>query len=174
MRVKSMSAILVAMVLAASPAPAQQAQPNCPADAVPLPAELSGWSSRTGLTAAPDAAGLAGTTLAIGKAVDLALLPTPSVRYALRPENPGGSVSNGGLVGFTVDRPGTYRIALGSAAWIDVVRDGASETSVAHGRGPACSGVRKMVDFTLQPGSYVLQIAGNGSPSLPVMIARLP
>jgi len=174
MRVKMVSAIIAATMLAAHPALAQQAQPDCPADAAPLPAELSDWANRTTLAAAADAAGLAGATLAIGKPVDLTLLPTPNVRYAVRPENPGGSVSNGGLVGFAVERAGTYRIALGSAAWIDVIRDGAAVTSVAHGRGPACSGIRKMVDFALQPGSYALQIAGNGSPSLAVMIARLP
>lgn len=55
-----------------------------------------------------------------------------------------------------------------------MVRDGAAVVSVGHGRGPACSGVRKMVDFALEPGRYVLQIAGNGGQSLPVMIARLP
>lgn len=171
---KSMSAIVAAMLLSASPAVAQKAEPSCPADAAPLPAELAGWTGRAGLAAAVDPAALDTAMLAIGKGVDLSLQPTPSVRYAVRPENPGGSVSHGGLVGFAVDRAGTYRVAIGSAAWIDVVRAGTAAVSVAHGRGPACSGIRKMVDFALEPGRYVLQIAGNGGPSLPVMIARLP
>lgn len=171
---KSVSAIIAAMSLAGTPAMAQKAEPSCPADAAPLSAELSGWTQRTGLAAAADPAAADTAMLAVGAAVDLALLPTPNVRYALRPENPGGSVSHGGLVGFAVDRAGTYRVAIGSAAWIDVVRDGVSAVSVAHGRGPACSGIRKMVDFALEPGRYVLQIAGNGGASLPVMLARLP
>lgn len=175
---KWVTAIMVAMSVPISPvtvpAMAQHAEPTCPADAAPLPAELAGWASRSGLAAAADSARLESAMLTVGKAVDLSLLKTPDVRYALRPENPGGSVSNGGFVGFSVDRSGTYRVALGSAAWIDVVRDGTAVVSVGHGRGPACSGIRKMVDFALEPGRYVLQIAGNGGQSLPVMIARLP
>jgi len=154
--------------------PMLMAAPTCPAEAVPLPAGLAGWASKIRLTAATDAVGLSAATLTPGKAVDLALSPTPQVKYTLRPERPGGSVSSGGMVAFTVPSAGTYRVALGSAAWIDVVRDGTSLASAAHGQGPACSGIRKMVDFALQPGGYVLQIVGNGTPTAPVMVARLP
>jgi hypothetical protein len=139
-----------------------------------LPPGLSGWTDHSAFKAASESAGLGAAVLPIGKAVDLALLPTPSVRYALPPEKPGASVSNGGLVGFAVDRPGTYRVALGSAAWIDVVRDGAAAASIAHGHGPACSGIRKMVEFALEPGSYVLQIAGSESPNVRLLITPLP
>jgi hypothetical protein len=31
-----------------------------------------------------------------------------------------------------------------------------------------------MVDFPLQPGRYVVQIAANGALMLPIMVARLP
>ena len=82
--------------------------------------------------------------------------------------------SHGGLVGFSVTEAGTYRVALGSGAWIDVVRGGKAAASTAHGHGPACSGVRKTVDFPLTPGRYILQIAGNGTPSIAVMVTRLP
>jgi hypothetical protein len=107
-------------------------------------------------------------------AVDLALAPTPGVTYALRPAHPGGSVSHGGMVNLTIADAGKYRIGIGSGAWIDLVRDGVSLDSVGHGHGPACSGIRKMVDFALTPGRYVLQIAGNGEATLPLIVARLP
>ncbi len=152
----------------------QQTEPNCPGDAAPIPAELTGWQARTPLAAATDMAGLAGATIAPGKAVDLALRPTPEVRYVLRPERPGGSVSNGGMLRITIAAAGTYRVGIGSAAWLDMVRDGAALESVGHGRGPACSGIRKMVDFALQPGDYVLQLVGNGTPTMPVIVTRLP
>lgn len=169
--------IILAMAASPGPAaaqPAPAAEAACPADAAPLPPELAGWTARTPLAAAADVPGLAGARLTIGGAVDLSLLPTPRLHYALRPENPGGSVSNGGMASFAVEREGRYRVAISSAAWIDVVRDGAVVASVVHGRGPACSGIRKMVDFTLQPGDYVLQIAGSGSPAISVLVARLP
>ena len=104
----------------------------------------------------------------------MALLPTPNIVYPLRPEHPGGTVSYGGLLHFTVEQPGTYRVAIGSAAWIDVVQDGHAVESSAHGPGPACSGIRKMVDFPLAAGSYLLEIAGNGTAALPVLVTRQP
>lgn len=154
---------------AAAQEPAQQ-QPACTAVA-PLPAELAAWTSPAALAASADRNGRA--ALAIGQAARLTLLPTPQVRYRPSPEKPGGSVSYGGIVAFRVDRAGTYRVALSSGAWIDVVRGGASVTSVAHGRGPDCTGVRKMVDFPLSPGRYQLQIAANGEPAITAMIVGL-
>ena len=147
--------------------------PRSPAECT-APAELSpslaGWTTPSPLKAASNEEDLADSTLALGQSVDLTLLPTPDVQYPKRPEQPGGSVSYGGVVGFTVEKPGTYRVALQTAAWIDVVHDGAAATSVAHGHGPDCSGIHKMVDFALEPGSYVLQIAGNGEPVMRVLV----
>ncbi|ABE63535.1 hypothetical protein Nham_2757 [Nitrobacter hamburgensis X14] len=63
-----------------------------------------------------------------------------------------------------VREAGTYRVALDSAAWIDLVRGRQAVISIAHGHGPACTGIRKIVDFPLAPGLYTLQIAANGQP----------
>ena len=68
-------------------------------------------------------------------------------------------------------RPGTYRVALGAGAWVDMLRDGKAIASTAHGHGPACSGIRKIVDFPLTPGSYVLQLAGSPDANIPVLVA---
>ncbi|TCM20452.1 hypothetical protein EDF56_102113 [Novosphingobium sp. PhB165] len=146
----------------------------CPSTPVALPPELSAWNSRTTLVAAGDAHGLTAARLEVGKAVDGGLRATPEVHFALRPEKPGGSVSFGGIFAFTITEPGKYRVALGSAAWIDVVKGGAAVSSIAHGHGPDCSGIRKMVDFTLEPGDYQLQISANPESRLPLLIARLP
>ncbi|MEO9132132.1 MAG: homogentisate 1,2-dioxygenase [Sphingomonas sp.] len=153
---------------------AAEGQPVCPRDAVPIPAELAAWASRKPMAAAVDAASLPGVTVTPGMAVDLGLAPTPGVTYTLRPSHPGGSVSHGGMATLTVAEAGKYEIGIGSGAWIDLVKDGVSLGSVGHGHGPACSGIRKMVDFALQPGSYVLQVAGNGEATLPLIFARLP
>lgn len=147
----------------------------CPTTPAALPGELSGWNQRASLAAAQDAGSAARLTPGMG--VDGTLRPTPEVRYALRPEKPGGSVSFGGIYAFTVSKAGRYRVALGSAAWIDVIN--ASETakgltSIAHGHGPDCSGIRKMVDFALEPGDYLLQILATADAKLPLLVARLP
>jgi len=147
---------------------------TCPATPAPLPPELAGWAGRAPVVAASDDAGLAAAMLVPGKGADVALKPTPSVRYPTRPSHPGGSVSSGGLLAFDVAQAGTYRVAIGSGAWLEVVRDGQAVESTAHGHGPACTGIGKMVDFPLTQGRYLLEIAGNGSPAIPVLVTRLP
>jgi hypothetical protein len=167
--------LLLALVgvpaMAQMPATEPAASPVCTASGA-LPAELAGWASPSPLVAS--SAEPVKAPLTLGRAVTAALLPTPKVRYPLRPEKPGGSVSYGGLFTFTVAAPGRYRVALGSGAWIDVVKDGTAMTSVAHGHGPDCTDVHKMVDFDLQPGRYLLQVAGNGTATLPLMVVKLP
>lgn len=170
----AIASIWLAAATAQTVAPAPMpAPPACTAPA-PLPPELAGWAIMKPLRAASEVKGIAAATLPIGSGVRAALLPTPKVAYPVRPEKPGGSVSSGGLFGFEVVRAGRYRVALDSGAWVDVVAGGTPAVSVAHGHGPACSGVRKMVDFDLAPGRYLLQIAGNGSPTIGLMVARLP
>mgnify|MGYP001054763883 CR=1 FL=1 len=164
-----------AMMAMTAPAASAQTPPACSAEAKPaLPAALAGWATPAPLAAAADHDGLARATLAPGKAATVTLLPTPTVHYPLQPEKPGGSVSHGGLLAFAIARAGNYRIALGSGAWIDVVRDGKAVVSTAHGHGPACSTIRKMVDFSLEPGDYVLQVSANAAAELAVLIAPLP
>jgi len=148
--------------------------PKCPEEAVALPADLSAWTAPKPLTAAtrPEEAGKA--ELKIGAAVTAALAHTPEVTYAARPAKPGGSVAYGGLLHVAIAEPGTYRVALGNASWIDVVKDGASVESVAHGGGPACSGIRKMVDYPLQQGDYLVQLSAGADAQTGVLIAKLP
>ena len=166
--------MLLAMLLAlAAPQAAEpvHADEACPAAPAPLPAGMEGWGWPTSIRAGASAARPA--PLAIGSAVTATLIPTPRLAYAVRPEKPGGSVSSGGLFAFEVPAAGRYRVALGSAAWIDVLSGSTPAMSVAHGRGPACSTVRKMVDFDLKPGRYLLQVAGNGTPTLALMVAHI-
>ncbi len=172
---KSLISLLLALV-APQMAQAQMAEKPqaCPATPAALPAELGSWTAAKPLAAAKDAPALPAATLSIGQAADLALSPTPEMSYVLRPERPAGSVSHGGMAQFTITTAGKYRVAIDSAAWLDVVADGKSLESVGHGRGPDCSGVRKMVDFSLAPGTYLLQIVGNGTSKLRVLVTNTP
>lgn len=117
---------------------------------------------------------LSSADIGVGTAAKVALLPTPAVHYIVAPEKPGGTVSKGGLVRFSIEKAGTYRVALGSGAWIDLLEEGKPIASVAHGHGPACSGIRKMVDFPLQAGPHILQIAANGASDVTVMVTQAP
>lgn len=164
---------LALVAVANRPAEAQEAAaPACAAPVAPT-GELAPWTAPSQLQAARNEADRSRARLPVGQAARLTLLQTPEVRYPLRPEKPGGSVSYGGLVQIDVREPGTYRLALDSAAWIDLVRGEQAVKSTAHGHGPPCTGIRKMVDFPLTPGSYTLQIAANGQPEMTVLVARL-
>ncbi len=143
----------------------------CPSTPVPLPSGLEGWGRRQPVRAGGTVS--TATTVALGSGVTATLLPTLQVTYAVPPHKPGEPASSGGMFAFSVQTAGRYRVALGSSAWIDVLSGTTSVTSVAHAHGPDCTGVRKMVDFDLAPGRYLLQVAGNGGATLPLMVVRL-
>lgn len=144
----------IAMIIAqAAPAAAQP----CPATEVALPAGLAGWRETT---AGP----------AIGKSF---VVPgaDPGTVHGLTDEE----VARAGramLVPFEVEDEGTYRVALSDGAWIDVVAGPMVLPAVAHGHGPRCSGIHKIVDFRLRRGRYALHISGMKAPSVRVLIAR--
>lgn len=163
-------------LMAPASAEAQEEKPSaaCAQTDTALPAEFIGWTHRATMPAAIKMAVLKGSTLAIGKGVDATLPVTSKVAYLTRPEKPGGSVSHGGLFQFTIDKEGAYAVALGSGASVDVLKGNAAQTSIARGHGPDCSSIRKVVDYRLTPGTYVLQVSANADAKLPLMIARRP
>jgi hypothetical protein len=163
------------VALAATPALAQEQAEKVCIQAGTLPAELAGWGKpHATLTAAAKPADLKTAELTLGTAADAKLQPTPMIKFTIDPSKPGGSVSHGGLFSFTVLAAGTYRVALGSGAWIDVIEDKKAAVSTAHGHGPDCTGVRKMVDYDLKAGRHILQVSANGSPDLTLMVVKLP
>jgi hypothetical protein len=168
--------VLAAAALLAGPALAQPmaAKPACAAVSdAGLPASLAGWTGRSSLAAATTAAGVGQAELPIGKGVDGQLRKTGEVTFPVLPQKPGGSVSYGGLYEIRVAEAGDYQVSLGTGAWIEVVDGQTLMESTAHAPGPACSTLRKTVVFPLKPGRYVLEITGNGEPTLPVMVTRV-
>lgn len=175
--VRAVGVLALLATLAAVGASAQEMPANnasCAAMDKALPADLAAWTAQTPLAAATSSAGLAKAALTPGKAVSANLAQTPDVHFVTQPEKPGGTVSHGGMFELRIDKPGTYVIGLGSGAWIDVLKDGKAQMSSAHSRGPDCSTLRKMVDFPLEPGRYVLQISANADAKLPILLARRP
>ncbi|MGN5374127.1 homogentisate 1,2-dioxygenase [Sphingomonas hankookensis] len=114
------------------------------------------------------------SVLTPGVAVRARLVPQATLRLAVKPERSGDAAGHGGIFRFVTTQPGRYRVALGGGAWIDVVDGTHGVASVDHGHGPACSGIRKMVDFDLPAGTHVVQITGSREDSLTMMVARLP
>ena len=147
---------------------------NCAATDQGLPPALAAWTSKAAPTAATAAPGLDAAKLIAGQAATVTLHPTREVSYVTQPEKPGGSVAHGGMLALNIAEAGTYQVSLNSGAWIDVLKDGVAQTSGAHGHGPACSTIRKMVDFSLPPGRYVIQISANADPKIAIMVSRHP
>lgn len=151
-------------------APAREVTVAC-STAPALPAHLSDWTRTVrGKTFYGYGEARAEDWPPLGAArTSLALHRFESLRYAVGPARAANPFRFGGMVPVVVDRPGRLVIALSEAAWIDVVRDGSFVTSVAHGHGPACSGIRKMIEFDVTPGRYLLQISGASSASIDAM-----
>ncbi len=145
--------------------------PACANVRVAIPPELAGWGNQTPVSAGTKAG--EGATIEIGKAALVALHPAKHLTLQPAPETPAAPDSNGGTLAIAVMSAGKYRIALGGSAWIAVVRDGKSIAASAHSHGPKCSGVRKMVDFTLMPGNYAIQLSGNDTDSIALLVAKL-
>lgn len=138
-----------------------------------LPSELSAWKSLSFVESAKNASELADATLTLDKVSYVGLHATPKVKYAARPMNEGGSVSFGGIFQIDIKESGTYRVVLGNVSWIDMVKEGKPAQSISHQSGPENSGIRKMVDYNLQPGIYVLQLAAGADSSTAVLVTKI-
>lgn len=138
-----------------------------------LPSELQGWKTLSYVGSAKNAEELSGAALTLNSASLVGLLPTPKIQYVARPVNEGGTVSYGGLFQITIKERGVYRVVLANASWIDMIKDGKGAQSVAHSHGPEHSGIRKMVDYTLDEGTYTLQLSAGADTTSAVLIAKL-
>lgn len=143
---------------------------ECPAP-VPPSGVLAPWVDPVFISSVKDPGLLPSVQLRVGQAARLHLHPMAEVRFPVPPGKAGGS---GGLAEVTITEPGNYRVALGTPAWIDLVAGGKALTSIAHGHGPKCTSIRKMVDFTLQPGRYTLMVSANPGDHTQVLVAKLP
>lgn len=159
------------LLSAANPLPQEPAtDPSCATVRVALPVGLEGWGARAPIEAGSSVRNA--PVLTIGRASDLQLVTTDRITPVALPGRTPPAGSGGGLALFQVAEPGTYQVALGSTGWIDVVRAGKSLPAVTFAHGPACTGIRKVVDYRLRPGRYILQLSGTPGMAVPVLIAR--
>jgi hypothetical protein len=169
-------AIGLAAALGAAPAFAQEppSRPACAATSdANLPPALAGWTARAALPAGATVAEVGKAVLPLGQGVDAQLKKTGEITFPVLPAKPGGTVSYGGLYEVRIAEAGDYQVSLGTGAWIEVVSGKTLVASTAHAPGPPCSSLKKTVVFPLKSGRYVLEITGNGEPTLPVMVTRV-
>lgn len=133
-----------------------QAVPQCAATDAQLPAALSGWT-------AP------GSAIGVGKPVIVPAGDVARIAGAPAGAKPGGAA----VVAFEVKVAGRYGVALDQRGWIDVIpaaTAGRALESTAHGHGPQCSTIRKIVRFDLKPGSYRVYLTGLQQPQAKLML----
>lgn len=129
----------------------------CTATDAALPAPLSAWT--TPGRGNPDN---------LATPVVLKAMPSEQVRGLPAGARPGGAAA----LDFRIDAAGLYGIALDQPGRIDVIpaAGGVPLQSVKHGHGPACSTIRKIVRFDLQPGRYRLALTGLTRPQAKLML----
>jgi len=154
-----------------APVPPSGTAPVCAAVDKVIPAPWQGWVTPEPL---PGGASLnTAGKLVVGHSYRAALPASSVVSYLVPLYKPAAADTFAGLFTLTVDTAGTYSIALGEGAWIDVApATGKALSSVSHGHGPECTTIHKVVDFALQAGVYVVQI--SAAPASPVVIAIEP
>ncbi len=162
-------AALVPVAARAQMAP--DAPPACTAVDKAVPAPWTGWTTPEPVQGGATL-GTAGK-LVVGHTYSAALSASPALAYVVPLPKPAAAGSFAGLFTLSIVTAGTYSIALSNGAWIDVAPSGGPAlASVAHGHGPACTTIHKVVDFALQPGAYVVQV--SGAQTSPVVIEVAP
>lgn len=156
-----MSAMLALLTLVAL-------QDICPGGAEPVPPALSAWGAGATIHASSNRA--SAPALSPGTTAELSLHPSDHIELIAPPQRTSAGSSNAGYAAVEITKPGIYRVALSDRAWIEVLKDGKPIASTAHGHGPRCSGMRKIVDFELAGGRHLLQISGNPTATIRVMV----
>ena len=146
--------------MTASPALAAETS-ACPATAQ-LPPEWAAW-------AVPRPAP-ADRVLSPNAAYKITLAPVSEIELTGFDGNELPEGSRGAVFELAVPRDGTYRVTVADPMWIDLIGPNGVVESSAHGHGPDCSGLGKIVDFPLQQGTYRLELSAAEVPSSAVMV----
>ncbi len=153
---KSLALVPFALFAATSVHAQEAATPACPV--ITPPAAFAALKTPVALAASADAA--TAPNAEVSTAYALSLSPSEKVVYPVAPYKAPPAGTFGGLLALKIATASIYSVALDQKAWIDITKDGQSLRSVAHQDGAPCSGVKKVVDFQLDPGLYGIQLAG--------------
>jgi hypothetical protein len=148
---------LPSLAAAQTPPPVE----TCGAADAALPANFAPWRSPT------PAAG----TLHPGTAVQVMLRPIAELQAAVPPHSArDGGATTGARLDLEIAAAGSYEILVDHAAWIDLVQGGTALRSTAHAQALPCTSVHKVVDFSLSPGRYVIQVSGTTAASARLLV----
>ncbi|CAK7193221.1 hypothetical protein COMNV_01435 [Commensalibacter sp. Nvir] len=109
-------------------------------------------------------------TIVVNKAYSITLKPKDSVHFIVKPARLAGNASYAGMLQFNIAQKGIYRFVMDSKPWVEIVGNHKKTAMAHHQCGKQCNGIMKAIDFALDPGQYILEISGNGEPTVKLMI----
>lgn len=169
---------IAGLVLAhlAAPAMAQSNATECASISDSnLPDDLAGWAAEPVSAVAANSAAMQAPLLEPSQRASVTLHPAASVALALAPEQVRTpDDAHAGLLTFRVEADGVWRVSASKGVWIDVLADGERINSTAFGQLAPCTSIRKVVEFPLTAGDYLLQLSGNPGATIDVMISPKP
>ena len=104
--------------------------------------------------------------LKTGTATDLTLLPADKVELVVKSDRSGKTETSAGLAALDVERAGKLDVALSTATYVDLIRDGKALKSISFGQPKDCAGVHKSVTFEVVPGRYIVQLTNATQPEV--------
>jgi len=159
--------VLAALLIATASVAIPAADPAC-TTAAPLAEPWTSWPQSGQAKAGAQAQDAA--PLVLGKPVTATLTPAAYLHFVALPAK-GAKDGYGGLFSLALKQAARVGVALDGSAWVDLFTSRTAQTSVDHGHGPACSGIRKIVWFDLPAGRHIVQIAGSKAMTIRVMAA---
>jgi hypothetical protein len=140
-----------------------------------LPAALGAWAKAPVPAEAAASADGPRPELVPDRPLALRLKPAGAVTFAQAPgQLRKVEAAHGGLVAVRVPAEGTWRIAASGPVWIDLIGPAGPVASSGHGRMAPCTSIRKVVEFALPAGTWLVQLNGNPGPDLRLMLSRAP
>jgi len=113
--------------------------------------------------------------LAVERLYRLTLTPQERVDFAVAPERKrSGDAPYAGLARLHIAVAGTYRLALSRPYWVDIVQSGSLISSSGFTGSHGCEAPRKIVQYTLAAGDFVLQVSGAGSADVGLTLTAAP
>lgn len=111
-----------------------------------------------------------------GRLYAVKLASQRQVKYIVPPgRRPIDPEKSGGLLRFSVEEAGSYRVSTDASYWIDVVHEGKSLTSTDSRGDHECDGPNKIVTFNLPAGAeLIVQLADVGRERVRLTVTASP
>lgn len=175
LRNATVATLAVASLLLLPSMPARGAEPRCSAYMMDVSSELELFAGPSVEVAAGKVAQGA-PEIEVGKLYAVKLVPQAGVTYPSPPSaKPIDRALPGGLLRFTVQETGRYRVSADANFWIDVLFEGKPLEATDFRSDRECAGPRKIVTFNLQQGAeMVLQLIDVRTPAIRLTVTPMP